>query len=167
MNRTKVSLEFYGVKEFPAYVQNRTWNGWMVPAFTTDVMDQLMIVHDAAMKDLNGEGMPSASYNAEADTYTFPSTYEEDDEIVSGIWCKTVDGLMKLYPLGAENWCWEDGHPIIGLMNDADNLFTVTGLCEVQVKWEYVSEELLNSWFAENAPGWKWIRTDTGIKIVQ
>lgn len=107
MKRAMIGLEFYGTEQFPAYQQGYTWNGWLVPAFTVDVMDQLMVVHDKAMKELSDFPVPSASYDAATDTYTFPGPYEEDDEQVKGEWCETEDGLIKLYPLGAANWCWE------------------------------------------------------------
>jgi hypothetical protein len=85
---------------YSGYTDGQQWNGWAWPYFTRAVADQIMA------------DFPGASYHARSDCYRFP--YEDANGDVQDIYVvagedHVVDGVpVRLYPIGAGEWTWDD-----------------------------------------------------------
>lgn len=96
-------------EEFVGYTTGAQWNGWVTPYFTKEVADEIMkIQNDAYIEwQMDKEGY-RAVYNAEKDQYEFYDQDLDEPEIYEGANCKTVDGKLHLYGIGAYRWIWDE-----------------------------------------------------------
>jgi hypothetical protein len=102
MQEAKFSIDTLGDKIFDGYTQGEEWNGWACPYFT---FEQAQKVAEAFNEGERFEGdKVKARYNVEQDAFCFffESSGESDD-----FPSLEVDGL-KLYPVGAGCWIWEE-----------------------------------------------------------
>ena len=82
---------------FHGFTQGETWNGWARPFFTYDEAQKIVTAHK--------EQRLNAYYDHESDGFAFEIASSEGEyDIFSSV---EVVG-MKLYPVGAGCWIWEE-----------------------------------------------------------
>jgi len=90
----------FGVKgAFEALSKGDDWNGWACPWFTLSEGLRLVDAWNARVEDC---GQGPARYDSERDLFEFTIEGETDrfePEVIDGV---------KLYPIGAYGWCWEE-----------------------------------------------------------
>lgn len=81
----------------PAYVNDKRWNGWLMPHFPESSMPLVMAV------------CGDVSYDAQRDVYAVRSDEAPEDAFeVPAETITTAEGLeVKVYPVGAGSWTWE------------------------------------------------------------
>lgn len=81
----------------PAYVNDKRWNGWLMPYFPVSSMPVVMAV------------CGDVSYDEGRDVYVVRSDEAPEDAFeVPAETITTADGLkIKVYPVGAGAWTWE------------------------------------------------------------
>lgn len=79
---------------FEGYTLDENWNGWAVPYFT---YEQALLVL-AACQQADQHGL----YDSTNDRFVF--AFKDEDENYEA---EDING-MKVYPIGARNWIWED-----------------------------------------------------------
>jgi len=94
MKRAFFSMDATGDRTFAGYSDGRLWNGWECPSFPFESAQQIA----AAVAEYQ-----PAFYDADADQFTFQSEGEEAEHF-GGV---EVEGIGKLYPIGAGAWIWE------------------------------------------------------------
>ena len=83
---------------FAGFTQGDTWNGWACPFFTRDEAQKIVAAHKE-----NGQ---NAYYDSKSDAFAFEVASSGGDyDIFTGIEAESV----KLYPIGARCWIWEEG----------------------------------------------------------
>jgi hypothetical protein len=93
------------IVELEGFTKGETWNGWACPLFTHSQALRLVEAWNVPNEQLENMGRGSARYDAESDCFLFEIEGEVDRfeaEIIEGV---------KLYPIGAHGWCWEQSHP--------------------------------------------------------
>ena len=84
------------------WTDGELWNGWATPQFE---FNEAMII----MNLLNE--MPGAAkgmYDSEGDQFCFEFEEHEEPECYK-VFSTTLNGeLVKLYPIGARSWIWEE-----------------------------------------------------------
>jgi hypothetical protein len=99
MRPTKFAIDFLEGKTFDGYTREEDWNGFACPYFSFEQAQHLI---DA----WHSRGW-NAGYNKEADSFLFEiasGAGVTEDEIYSSL---EIEG-MKLYPIGAFNWIWDE-----------------------------------------------------------
>jgi len=90
----------FGVKgTFEAFSKGDDWNGWACPWFTYPEALRFVDAWNAPVEDC---GRGPARYDSERDLFEFTIEGETDrfePEVIDGV---------KLYPIGAYGWCWEE-----------------------------------------------------------
>ena len=90
----------FGVKgAFEAFSKGDDWNGWACPWFTYPEALRFVDAWNAPVEDC---GRGPARYDSECDLFEFTIEGETDrfePEVIDGV---------KLYPIGAYGWCWEE-----------------------------------------------------------
>lgn len=89
-------LDAFEGEEFEGYTQGETWNGFECPYLTFESAQRLMAVLSA--------GGQTAFYDAASDQFVCAGEDGEDDPDRYG--ALQVEGLGKLYPVGAFVWTW-------------------------------------------------------------
>jgi hypothetical protein len=92
------TIDTFEGEYFEGYTKDEDWNGWACPYFTFDQVQHIVEVHKR-----HGRW---AGYDHDRDRYMFAPNYDNDREaeFYSVI---EAEGL-KLYPVGAFNWIWEE-----------------------------------------------------------
>jgi len=97
MRGTKFSIDTLGSNEFEGYTQDEEWNGWACPYFTYEQAQRLV----DAYRSCGWE----ARYDDKQDQFVFAIADDPDEhDAYSAIY---MEGL-KLYPIGAFGWIWEE-----------------------------------------------------------
>jgi len=98
MRPATFTIDTFSEHVFAGFTKGETWNGWARPLFTYDEAQKIITAHKKL--GLN------ASYDQELDAFTFKMAPSGDDhDIFPGIEIEN----MKLYPVGAGCWIWEEG----------------------------------------------------------
>lgn len=83
-------------EEFEGYTQGEEWNGFECPYFPFESAQRLMSV-------LSADGQ-TAFYDEKAGRFLYAEEdYEDDPDLYGAL---EVEGLGKLYPIGALVWTW-------------------------------------------------------------
>jgi len=103
MKATKSNFSIDGTEQREGYTFGQTWNGWACPYFELET----------ALKIAEFCSLPDEPfiirYNADKDAFECIEGNEiEDMYEVPAQTIDTVDGLKKVYPIGAFGWVWED-----------------------------------------------------------
>lgn len=85
---------------FTGYHNGGTWNGWEMPSFEYDEAMQILDLYR------DNEFM-KATYDAEADAFTFLITDEAEADIYTGFEAVVGGETKKLYDIGSGYWTWE------------------------------------------------------------
>lgn len=93
------SLETIGDRLFAGYTEREDWNGWARPYFLFETAQQIA---DAVSE------FQTAFYDANADAFVFE--VEDDEPEIFG--ALSVEGIGKIYPIGAGSWIWEKAEEI-------------------------------------------------------
>lgn len=91
-------LDAFEGEEFEGCTQGETWNGFACPYFPFENAQRLMSV-------LSSDGQ-TAFYDEKADVFVCAEE-DEDEEDAYRYGAISVEGLGKLYPIGARVWTWE------------------------------------------------------------
>ncbi len=105
----KSTFELYGITGgFEAFTNDDHWNGWECPLFTREEGLRLVGAWNSQNEDEENSGRGVARYDGEHDRFDFTLGGEVDT-----FEAQMVEGL-KLYPIGAFGWCWEEreGSPL-------------------------------------------------------
>ncbi len=89
-------LDAFEGEEFEGYMQGETWNGFACPYFPFESAQRLMLVLCAAGQ--------TAFYDEKTDEFVCAEEDYEDDPDRYG--ALEVEGLGKLYSVGAFAWTW-------------------------------------------------------------
>jgi len=90
----------FGVKgTFEAFSKGDDWNGWACPWFTYPEALRFVDAWNAPVED---RGRGPARYDSERALFEFTIEGETDR-----FEPEAIDGV-KLYPIGAYGWCWEE-----------------------------------------------------------
>jgi len=94
-------VELLGIAgEFVALTEGDHWNGWECPYFTREEGLRLVEAWNAVTDEASGRG--PARYDIDNDRFEFTLGGEVDT-----FGAESVEGV-KLYPIGAYGWCWEE-----------------------------------------------------------
>jgi hypothetical protein len=88
------------------YTAGRTWDGWACPYFTVEAVAQIMALWTAI-----GIRTSHASYDSDADTYTFADDENDWEGVPYTITGEhhAIDGqVLTLYAVGNGCWCWDE-----------------------------------------------------------
>ena len=113
MNKALFSMDAYP-EDFwiEGYTSGYRWNGWGCPYFTLDAGLRLVEVQKQLVREAIDGNYPyfTLEYDAERDAFLLGYKDEPTDELIEGQNLEVVDAVtrdgMKLYPIGASNWCW-------------------------------------------------------------
>lgn len=108
MRKSRFGIDTYE-DEFVGYTTGEWWNGWATPYFTKEVADEILAIQNKSFVE-NGmdKDVYYAVYNAEKDQYEFYDPDLDAPEVFEGEDCKTVDGKLHLYGIGAYCWIWDE-----------------------------------------------------------
>jgi hypothetical protein len=95
MRAAKFAMDSFGDEVFDAFTQGETWNGWARPYFTFEQAQGILKAHCSQGR--------KAWYDEECDAFAFEFNEGEVDKFPA----EAVEGL-KLYPIGAGCWIWEE-----------------------------------------------------------
>lgn len=88
---------------FEAFSNGKLWNGWEMPCFTLEEGKKLYEVFDGPF------------YSSEIDAFILPPQDVGEEPTLTYAGTITVNGeLLKVYPIGAGSWCWEEALPDAG-----------------------------------------------------
>ncbi|HOX58189.1 MAG TPA: hypothetical protein PLC99_14990 [Verrucomicrobiota bacterium] len=80
--------------QFQGWTKGELWNGWATPCFELEVAHKV-----AAM-------VPGSRLDSARDAFV---TRNQEEELWQGQSIVTTDGrLLKVYPIGACAWCWDE-----------------------------------------------------------
>ena len=94
------------------YTSGYFWNGWACPYFTLDAGLKLVELQKQLEREAIEGSYPyfTLEYDAGRDAFLLGYKDEPTDELVEGQNLDVVNAAerdgMKLYPIGASNWCW-------------------------------------------------------------
>jgi hypothetical protein len=90
---------------FPGYTCGKLWNGWACPAFQK-------VVACAVLKSVEGPDANTLTWRFDSETDAFYHKHIEagcDEEICeSPIYIEAGGNTDCVYPIGAQQWCWEE-----------------------------------------------------------
>ena len=99
MRKTKFAIDFFDGQMFEGYTQGENWNGFACPYFTYEQAQVLLNAWQA--KGWN------ARYDAKEDRFTFGVNTGGGEQEYDSFSAIELQG-MKLYPVGAFYWIWEE-----------------------------------------------------------
>lgn len=97
MRHAKFTIDTFIDEVFDGFTQNDTWNGWARPFFNHDEAQKIVSAHKR-------QGL-NAYYDQASDEFAFEVASSIGDYDVFP--CVEISG-MKLYPVGAGCWIWEE-----------------------------------------------------------
>ncbi len=99
----KSTFGMYGINgAFQGYTSDDHWNGWECPFFAREEGLRIMEAWNSQNEDEENSGRGVARYDDLSDRFEFALGDEVDT-----FEAQMVEGL-KLYPIGAYGWCWEE-----------------------------------------------------------
>jgi hypothetical protein len=93
--RFKVSID--DKNTFIAWTFSEKWNEWSEPYFEKSEADKVAKIHNC-------------KYNLDNDTYEYEQN--GDVEEFEGIEIKTIEGIKKVYAIGAGSWVWDEAESV-------------------------------------------------------
>jgi hypothetical protein len=92
------TTDVFDGQRFPGFTDGETWNGWARPYFTFEQAQAVLNAH----KDHSWK----AWYDETQDSFVFDFSHDGNDEL-DEFPAVEIAG-MKLYPIGAGCWIWEE-----------------------------------------------------------
>jgi hypothetical protein len=107
MQKATFMLDPLGDQTFSGYTDGRLWNGWAVPSFSKEEAERIVNAwHDLGYK---------ADYDEASDVFRFApmdETGNPDPNLADEEEAEHFPSIMfrniKLYPVGAGFWIWEE-----------------------------------------------------------
>lgn len=103
---------------YPAWIDDRHWNGFAMPFFTRDVVDRVIADTDGWARFAVEDGVPTVRT-----TDDDPSCSVDDVAIP----LVEVDGVT-LYGIGAGSWVWGE---VVGVCSDCGAQFPVSDMTDL------------------------------------
>ena len=103
---------------YPAWIDDRRWNGFAMPFFTRDVVDRVIADTFGWARFAVEDGVPTVR------TTDDDPSYSVDDVAVPLV---EVDGVT-LYGIGAGSWVWDE---VMGVCSDCGDQFPVSDMTDL------------------------------------